>query len=76
MEYEGIYRKSGPMSQINRIIAIFNRGEGALVDFENLDEWNDITAITSAVKQYFRELPEGLLTAALYQDFKTTIRMF
>lgn len=72
MDFEGIYRKSGPLTQINRIISMVNKGEE--VDFggdsgvEGGGEW-DIMAVTSVLKQFFRDLPNPLMTFELYQEF-------
>ena len=67
LDFEGIYRKSGPLTQVNKLIAIANRGEDlVLTDDENPV---DIMAVTSALKQFFRDLPESLLPSDLYNDF-------
>ncbi|PHZ17448.1 RhoGAP-domain-containing protein [Rhizopus microsporus ATCC 52813] len=67
LDYEGIYRKSGGAAQIRSIQSAFEQGEK--VDLYNEDEINDICAITSVLKQYFRELPNPLLTFETYQAF-------
>lgn len=64
MEYEGIYRKSGPSSLIIRIAASFAKGD--LPDLCDEDEWNDVTAVTSALKKFFMEMKDCLLTTDLY----------
>ncbi|ORX96728.1 RhoGAP-domain-containing protein [Basidiobolus meristosporus CBS 931.73] len=69
---EGIYRKSGPTSQMREIQSALARaasGEGPLPNLGDPEEFSDITAVTSVVKQYFRELPIPLLTYDLYKDF-------
>lgn len=100
MDFEGIYRKSGPLTQINRIIQIVNRGEpldfsgppdvGAMSyslsssmststamnpgnDNTGPTEW-DIMAVTSVLKQYFRDLPIPLMTFELYQELMDAAR--
>lgn len=73
MEFEGIYRKSGPMTQINRIIANANKGEVA--DMTS-DETFDIMAITSVLKQYLRELPDALLVGAFYKEWLDSARLY
>ncbi|TPX39837.1 hypothetical protein SeMB42_g04576 [Synchytrium endobioticum] len=67
LDFEGIYRKSGPLTQINKLIATANRGEDLVLS----DEENpvDIMAVTSALKQFFRDLPESLLPCDLYTEF-------
>ncbi|KAJ3126190.1 hypothetical protein HK098_007822 [Nowakowskiella sp. JEL0407] len=82
MDYEGIYRKSGPLSQVHKIIAAANKSEE---EFEKLMQEDspdpdhqllDITAVTSALKQFFRDLPESLVTTNdLYPAFMEAIRM-
>lgn len=67
MDYEGIYRKSGGSSQMRVITQLFDRGQP--FDLEDMDRFNDISAITSVLKNYFRELPEPLLTFKLYDRF-------
>ncbi|KAJ3045271.1 hypothetical protein HDV00_011143 [Rhizophlyctis rosea] len=62
MDFEGIYRKSGPLTQINKIIGSINRGE----EVDLIDEGVDIMAVTSVLKQYFRDLPDPLIPGSLY----------
>ncbi|KAG2195184.1 hypothetical protein INT47_006466, partial [Mucor saturninus] len=67
MDYEGIYRKSGGVGQMRQIQQAFEKGETPnLIDEE---KWNDICAITSVLKQYFRELPNPLFTYELHAKF-------
>lgn len=66
MDYEGIYRKSGGTSQLKVITQLFERGN--TFDLEDTDRFNDVSAITSVLKNYFRELPEPLLTFELYDE--------
>ncbi|KAI8329774.1 hypothetical protein EDC96DRAFT_529135 [Choanephora cucurbitarum] len=66
LDFEGIYRKSGGAAQIRAIQLGFEQGDIQLSDEE---EYNDIGAITSVLKQYFRDLPDPLLTMALYDSF-------
>ncbi|KAI8593542.1 hypothetical protein BDZ88DRAFT_405023 [Geranomyces variabilis] len=69
MTVEGIYRKSGPMTQINRIVAAVDKGEDP-----DLDDATDITAVTSVLKQFFRDLPEPLLTTAQFKQWTDALR--
>lgn len=66
MEFEGIYRKSGAVSHRQAIEDEFEkRWDG---DFsEELS--GDICAVTSALKQYLRYLPDPLITYDKYDDF-------
>ncbi|CAO0795509.1 unnamed protein product [Mucor circinelloides] len=67
MDYEGIYRKSGGVGQMRQIQQSFEKGEiPNLIDEE---KWNDICAVTSVLKQYFRELPNPLFTYELHSKF-------
>lgn len=61
---EGIYRKSGTTSKINELKQ----------KLENSDETVDLDAysvhvLTAALKSFFREMPEPLMTFDLYQSF-------
>ncbi|CAG8569823.1 11978_t:CDS:10 [Diversispora eburnea] len=67
MDLDGIYRKSGGASQMRGIIAAFENGED--FDLDSPDQFNDICAVTSVLKQYLRELPDPLLTYDLYPNF-------
>jgi hypothetical protein len=67
LDSEGIYRKSGGAAQIRAIQTSFDHGEK--IDLCDEDEYNDIGSITSVLKQYFRELPNPLLTFEAYDAF-------
>jgi len=67
MDYEGIYRKSGGTSQLKIITQLFENRQP--FNLENSDRFNDISAVTSVLKNYFRELPEPLLTYELHEKF-------
>jgi hypothetical protein len=69
MDYEGIYRKSGGAAQMRLIHQSFNEEEEPALDLEDDDAVNDIAAVTSVLKQYFRELPNPLLPYHLYSQF-------
>ena len=64
MDQEGIYRKSGGSSQINTIKDGFDKDE----NFDISDPDLDIAAVTSVLKQYFRKLPNPLLTFDIYDQ--------
>ncbi|PNP45688.1 hypothetical protein TGAMA5MH_02913 [Trichoderma gamsii] len=63
MDQEGIYRKTGGNSQINMIKDGFDKSE----NYDISDPDLDITAVTSVLKQYFRKLPNPLLTFDVYE---------
>ncbi|GAA5806506.1 hypothetical protein HPULCUR_012041 [Helicostylum pulchrum] len=67
MDYEGIYRKSGGVGQMRQIQQAFEKGE--LPNLNDEEKWNDICAVTSVLKQYFRELPNPLFTYELHSKF-------
>jgi hypothetical protein len=67
MDYEGIYRKSGGASSLRAIIDAFEAG--GEVNFEHLSGSGDICAVTSALKQYLRTLPDPLIPFGMYDRF-------
>lgn len=69
MEYEGIYRKTGGSSQSKQITQLFERGNYNTFDLADVEEFNDISSVTSVFKTYLRQLPDPLLTHALHESF-------
>jgi hypothetical protein len=69
MEYEGIYRKTGGAGQCKIITQLFERGDYNAFDLCDSDRFNDICAVTSVLKNYFRSLPDPLLTSELHERF-------
>ncbi|RKP22867.1 Rho GTPase activation protein, partial [Syncephalis pseudoplumigaleata] len=65
---EGIYRISGPVSQLRQLKAAFDK-DNELVVLGEREPLYDIHAIAGVLKQYLRELPEPLLTRALNDEF-------
>lgn len=70
MDMEGIYRKSGGATQMREIQDQFERG----VDVQ-FDPELDICSVTSVLKQYFRNLPNPLITYEVYDRFIETSGM-
>lgn len=68
----GIYRVSGTTSDVQRIRKAFDKS--ARVGKTLLPEV-DINAVTGALKYYFRELPEAVITDALYPELVETYKM-
>ncbi len=62
MDIEGIYRKSGGSGQVK----VIQEGFEASDDYDISDPDLDISAVTSALKQYFRKLPTPLVTYEVY----------
>ncbi|CEP09677.1 hypothetical protein [Parasitella parasitica] len=67
LDCEGIYRKSGGAAQIRAIQLAFEKGED--INLSDEVQYNDVCAITSVLKQFFRELSNPLLTFELYDQF-------
>lgn len=62
---EGIYRIPGSTKRINILKETFDKHEKV-----NLDDYKmDKAAITSAIKRYFSDLPEPIMTFGLYPKF-------
>ncbi|KAI9846570.1 MAG: Rho-type gtpase-activating protein [Sclerophora amabilis] len=68
MDVEGIYRKTGGNSQVKAIQEGFERTN----DYDISDPGLDITAVTSVLKQYFRKLPNPLMTYDAYERMLET----
>lgn len=69
MEYEGIYRKTGGAGQSKLITQAFERGDYESFDLCDIDTFNDISSVTSVMKNYFRSLPNPLLTFEFHELF-------
>ncbi|CAE7217022.1 unnamed protein product [Rhizoctonia solani] len=64
----GIYRLSGTTSRVRELRAVLDKDLDS-VDLDSKEWTADINNITSALKMWFRELPEPLLTWELYPHF-------
>jgi hypothetical protein len=69
MDHEGVYRKTGGSSLSKLITQLFERGQYEAFDLQDTDRFNDINSITSVLKNYFRQLPNPLLTYQLHESF-------
>lgn len=69
---DGIYRLSGITSNIQRLRRGFD--EERIPDLGNPEVRQDIHAMSSLVKMYFRELPNPLCTYQLYEHFVEAIQ--
>jgi RhoGAP domain/RasGEF domain/RasGEF N-terminal motif/Pleckstrin homology domain len=67
LEEVGIYRVAGSGETVSYLRQQLNRNAGNV----NLsdDDWIDINVVADALKQFFRDLPQPLLTFDLYGDF-------
>ncbi|KAI9740113.1 MAG: hypothetical protein M1818_004864 [Claussenomyces sp. TS43310] len=69
LEVEGIYRLSGTSSHVNNIKAMFDN-DAARVDFRNPENFfHDVNSVAGLLKQFFRDLPDPLLTSEHYAGF-------
>jgi hypothetical protein len=57
------------MSSVKMIQNCFEKGQS--MNFNDIDKFNDISAITSTLKNYFRQLPNPLFTFELHEAFVT-----
>jgi Rho-type GTPase-activating protein 1/2 len=73
MDYEGIYRKTGGSGQQKMITQLFERGDYQAFDLLDTERFNDIASVTSVLKNYFRSLPNPLMTYELHDDFVQAI---
>lgn len=64
----GIYRLSGTTSRVQKLKAKFD-ADWSSVDLMNDEALSDINIVAGCLKLWFRELPEPLLTYALYPAF-------
>ncbi|KAH0543774.1 hypothetical protein FGG08_001956 [Glutinoglossum americanum] len=75
LEVEGIYRLSGTNSHVQKIRAMFDN-DSSKVDFRNPEDFfHDVNSVTSVLKQFFRDLPDPLLTTAHYSEFTAAARV-
>ncbi|KAK4693979.1 Rho GTPase-activating protein RGD1, partial [Lecanoromycetidae sp. Uapishka_2] len=64
LEVEGIYRLSGSSNHVSKLRSIFDN------DFRNPEAfYHDVNSVAGLLKQFFRDLPDPLLTQEHYQGF-------
>jgi len=69
LDHEGIYRVSGNASQVAQLKAQFDHDMHS-IDFRVPDSFfHDVNVPATLLKQFFRELPDPLLTRAKYAHF-------
>lgn len=89
LEVEGIYRLSGTTSHISKLRLAFDHGmvfvqfeepgltfsDVSYVEFRNPESFfHDVNSVAGLLKQFFRELPDPLLTREHYQGFVEAAR--
>ena len=69
LDNEGIYRIPGTTGHIQELRAMYERDPDS-VDFRNPEAFfHDVNSVAGLLKQYFRELPDPLMTHENYQRF-------
>ncbi|TQS35880.1 hypothetical protein Golomagni_03686 [Golovinomyces magnicellulatus] len=69
LEVEGIYRLSGTASQVSKIKSLFDN-DATMVDFRDpANFFHDVNSVAGLLKQFFRDLPDPLLTSEHYYSF-------
>ncbi|KAL1882038.1 hypothetical protein VTK73DRAFT_2752 [Phialemonium thermophilum] len=68
---EGIYRLSGSLPHINKLRSMFDMDStSSSLDFRNPENFfHDVNSVAGLLKQFFRDLPEPLLTTENYSAF-------
>ncbi|KAL9122741.1 MAG: hypothetical protein Q9187_000702 [Circinaria calcarea] len=75
LDMEGIYRLSGNAAHVAKLRSIFDH-DSTLVDFRNPENfYQDVNSVAGLLKQFFRDLPDPLLTREHYQDFIEAARI-
>ncbi|KAK3355254.1 hypothetical protein B0H65DRAFT_41108 [Neurospora tetraspora] len=68
---EGIYRLSGSVPHVNKLKTLFDTDSGSSnLDFRNPENFfHDVNSVAGLLKQFFRDLPDPLLTKEHYASF-------
>ncbi|KAI3397329.1 hypothetical protein diail_10987 [Diaporthe ilicicola] len=68
---EGIYRLSGSLPQVNKMKSMFDTDTASpQLDFRNPENFfHDVNSVAGLLKQFFRDLPDPLLTKEHYNGF-------
>ncbi|KEY68333.1 hypothetical protein S7711_07804 [Stachybotrys chartarum IBT 7711] len=71
LELEGIYRQSGSLTHIQKLKAMFDTdSSNKALDFRNPENfYEDVNSVTGLLKQFFRDLPDPLLTTEHHNAF-------
>lgn len=67
---EGIYRLSGSVPHVNKLKTLFDTDSGSSnLDFRNPENFfHDVNSVAGLLKQFFRDLPDPLLTHQHYAN--------
>ncbi|KAL8942022.1 MAG: hypothetical protein Q9216_001912 [Gyalolechia sp. 2 TL-2023] len=75
LDVEGIYRLSGSAPHVSKLKAIFDN-DSSVVDFRNPESFfHDVNSVAGLLKQFFRDLPNPLLTHEHFPDFIEAARI-
>ncbi|PSN70057.1 Rho GTPase-like protein activator [Corynespora cassiicola Philippines] len=75
LEVEGIYRIPGTQSHIQQMKSLFD-SDATQVDFRNPEAFqHDVNSVAGLLKQFFRDLPDPLLTLEFYNKFIDAARI-
>jgi GTPase-activating protein BEM2 len=66
----GLYRVPGSMMSVKALASALNAGEE--VDMDD-PRWLDINVVAGTLKTWLRELPESILTPALFDKFTQSV---
>ncbi|KAJ4140167.1 Rho GTPase-activating protein [Fusarium equiseti] len=71
LNVEGIYRQSGSMAHIQKLKNMFDtESSSPALDFRNPENfYHDVNSVTGLLKQFFRDLPDPLLTLEYHDSF-------
>ena len=75
LDVEGIYRLSGTASHVQQLKAIFDH-DASRVDFRNPNAfYHDVNSVAGLLKQFFRDLPDPVVTHARYNELISAARI-
>ncbi|MCJ1260968.1 hypothetical protein MMC22_000832 [Lobaria immixta] len=75
LEVEGIYRLSGSAAHVTKLRAMFDN-DPTQVDFRNPEHFfHDVNSVAGLLKQFFRDLPDPLLSHDHYRGFIDAARI-
>ncbi|ANB13929.1 Rgd1p [Sugiyamaella lignohabitans] len=75
LEVEGIYRTSGNNNQVQEIKRLFDLDAASVDLLHPTHGLNDIHSVAGALKLYFRELPDPLLTGQFHDEFVAAAKL-